>query len=1047
MRLPPRIPDHELSACIGEGSYGEVWLARSVSGAWRAVKIVYRSKFESDRPYEREFAGILKFEPISRTHESQVNILHVGRNDAESYFFYIMELADDASGAPGQPVRDPRAGAHHCGPQAPKAPAYIPKTLKTELKRRSRLSGEECLEIGLALTTALGHLHKHGLVHRDIKPSNVIFVNGIPKLADIGLVTDVDRTSSFVGTDGYYPPEGPGTRQADIYSLGKVLYEISTGRDRMEFPALPGDFDTGEQRLALLEMTAVFGKACAGHAPDRYATAEELHADLALLRSGKSVRRQRQLERRLRVLASTVGLSVLVAAGSWFFQRQRTAAAEAREEAQRQENLLQRIEQIRLGSRFAGWTTSIADLVTQAARRRTDVTLRSSAAAALCGVDVHPVAGFTNIQADSAVFGDPGGALFLGDYRGVASAGTPFSVGGLNLHPQTESDWFGFRPNGQVLQVTRRGPWSFRVQNLAADRAEWALDAPPVDVAAASPAGSSAGCALAADGSCFAALMPGPGKESQLVLWDVLTGKVIDASAQEAHIVALSADGSMIALGDRLGTIRFGNVHRARTWSVLPKPLERQAVTALAFCRNPRLAAAAAESAPPESAWKLAQGNEGGQVVLWDLATRNAQAYFRGSPFQVNALAFSPDGATLASGSLLRVRLWDVATSELLIEFPVSGAVTGLSFSPDHRHLAVGCDGGQQGASGSVSVWEIESGRGIQTLRGLSAQVLHVCYSPKGRYLAALAQDWVVGVWNLEQGRLECLLSMPPGLSADNAGLAFSPEEDLLAFAAGTSAVLWDLTSRRLRASVNLPAGLVDRLAFHPSGKLLLFRMELLDPGLSPAADPFREAAPRVCRIRDLLSATPEEPCAVISAFNRQVFDAVGQMDGRYFVVDGEMHQNGTNSRAVKLYDGLTGAELWSASVLPGLPNGGLYPDPTGKFLALQFDTNAVLLAMPEARPVRLLPSLMVVGPEAELGTVRNALRAGLSLFRVSDPVPLISLGIDQRMSSVMRFDAPGRRLAWGNADGSVLVCNLPEIQRRLSLCRLDWPRNASRGF
>ena len=95
VRPPPAIPDHELLRCIGRGSYGEVWLARNIMGAYRAVKIVYRATFDSDRPYEREFKGLQKFEPVSRTHESQVAVLHVGRNDRDGYFFHVMELADD----------------------------------------------------------------------------------------------------------------------------------------------------------------------------------------------------------------------------------------------------------------------------------------------------------------------------------------------------------------------------------------------------------------------------------------------------------------------------------------------------------------------------------------------------------------------------------------------------------------------------------------------------------------------------------------------------------------------------------------------------------------------------------------------------------------------------------------------------------------------------------------------------------------------------------------------------------------------------------------
>jgi len=71
------------------------------------------------------------------------------------------------------------------------------------------------------LAEALEYLHSHGLVHRDIKPSNIVYVKGEPCLADIGLVTNIRDASTL----GYIPPEGPGKPAADIYNLGKVLYE------------------------------------------------------------------------------------------------------------------------------------------------------------------------------------------------------------------------------------------------------------------------------------------------------------------------------------------------------------------------------------------------------------------------------------------------------------------------------------------------------------------------------------------------------------------------------------------------------------------------------------------------------------------------------------------------------------------------------------------------------------------------------------------------------------------------------------------------------
>src|SRR5207302_1887608 len=105
---------------------------------------------------------------------------------------------------------------------------YVPKNLAGVLRRNGRFSPEQSLEIALNLSSALHHLHQQNLIHRDIKPSNIIFVNGISKFADIGLVTEMGgagREVTYVGTEGYIPPEGPGSAASDIFSLGKVLYE------------------------------------------------------------------------------------------------------------------------------------------------------------------------------------------------------------------------------------------------------------------------------------------------------------------------------------------------------------------------------------------------------------------------------------------------------------------------------------------------------------------------------------------------------------------------------------------------------------------------------------------------------------------------------------------------------------------------------------------------------------------------------------------------------------------------------------------------------
>jgi len=278
--ITPHVPDHELVRRIGVGSYGEVWLARNVVGTWRAVKVVRRSRFDSERPYEREFHGIQKFEPISRLHDSQVDVLHLGRNDADGYFYYVMELADDAT----NDVSSSTAA------NVAKPEIYEPRTLKDDADDRRRLPVAECVRIGLALTEALEHLHAHGLVHRDVKPSNIIFIGGRPKLADIGLVADADATRTHVGTEGFLPPEGAGTPQADLYALGKVLYEISTGKDRRDFPQAPADLASLPDRKQFLELAEIIERACDPDPRRRYQSAREMHDDLALIERGESVR-------------------------------------------------------------------------------------------------------------------------------------------------------------------------------------------------------------------------------------------------------------------------------------------------------------------------------------------------------------------------------------------------------------------------------------------------------------------------------------------------------------------------------------------------------------------------------------------------------------------------------------------------------------------------------------------------------------------------------------------------------------------------------------
>ncbi len=274
VRPCPPVPDHEVLRKIGGGAYGEVWMARGVTGALRAVKVVWREDFEDDRGFEREFEGILRYEPLSRDHPGLVNILHVGRGAVgdSPYYYYVMELGDDVrSGREIDPVE------------------YEPRTLRADGRNAPRTVWpvDDCLEVGQRLAEGLGHLHAHGLAHRDVKPSNVIFVNGKAKLADIGLVAARGQRT-FVGTEGFVPPEGPGTARADVYGLGKVLYEIATGNDRMNFPELPPDVPSGPDRARWLALNRLICEVCDPRPSKRgISTAPDLAGALARIAAGK----------------------------------------------------------------------------------------------------------------------------------------------------------------------------------------------------------------------------------------------------------------------------------------------------------------------------------------------------------------------------------------------------------------------------------------------------------------------------------------------------------------------------------------------------------------------------------------------------------------------------------------------------------------------------------------------------------------------------------------------------------------------------------------
>ena len=298
----PSVPDHEILRKIGTGAYGEVWLARSVTGAYRAVKVVWREDFADEQVFIREFDGVLTYEPIARGIPGLVHILHIGQHGGPfPYYFYVMELADDAY------------TGIHTDPDS-----YVPRTLFSDMQQYGNrpMPLDYVLEVGCQLSRALAGLHAQELTHRDVKPTNVIFVNGRVKLADAGLVAHSNQRS-FVGTEGYIPPEGPGTPRADVYALAQVLYEMATGMDRLNFPSLPAELPEGATHRRWIEFNRII---CAAAAPqvhrDTIVNAKQLAEKLERLRDDALLRRQRRLSwQRSGIWAGSIILSLCLLSG------------------------------------------------------------------------------------------------------------------------------------------------------------------------------------------------------------------------------------------------------------------------------------------------------------------------------------------------------------------------------------------------------------------------------------------------------------------------------------------------------------------------------------------------------------------------------------------------------------------------------------------------------------------------------------------------------------------------------------------------------------